>query len=62
MRGYPTIKFFPAGKKSSDMVEDFDGGRTASDIVSWAEEKLAQNVPPPEVHEVGNQSSICLID
>jgi protein disulfide-isomerase A6 len=33
VRGYPTIKFFPAGKKSS--AEEYDGGRTASAIVEW---------------------------
>lgn len=42
---------FPSGKKDGDSVE-FDGGRTADDIVAWALDKLAENVPPPEVIEV----------
>lgn len=27
--GYPTIKFFPAGKKDETSAIDYDGGRTA---------------------------------
>lgn len=51
VRGYPTIKYFPAGKKSRQ-GEEYDGGRTSSDIVMWASSKLAENVPPPEVHQI----------
>ena len=51
--GYPTIKWFPAGKKDGD-ANDYDGGRTASDIVSWAMEKYGENIPPPEVKQVSN--------
>ena len=42
---------FPAGHKDGDAT-DFDGGRTAADIVTWAKDKLAENVPPPEVYQV----------
>ncbi|XP_054269604.1 protein disulfide-isomerase A6 homolog [Macrosteles quadrilineatus] len=52
VQGYPTIKFFPPGKKDSSSVEDYNGGRTSSDIVNWALEKLAENVPAPEVKQV----------
>ncbi|GAB6018890.1 Protein O-glucosyltransferase 2 [Chamberlinius hualienensis] len=51
IKGYPTIKYFPAGKKDGTEV-DYDGGRTASDIVQWATEKVTENVPPPEVHQI----------
>ena len=51
VRGFPTIKFFPGGKKDGE-AEDYDGGRTSSDIVNWALEKHVQNVPPPEVYQV----------
>ncbi len=51
VRGYPTIKMFPAGKKDGEAT-DYDGGRTASDIVAWALDKVAENIPPPEVLEV----------
>ncbi|XP_063357846.1 protein disulfide-isomerase A6 homolog [Cydia amplana] len=52
VQGYPTIKMFPSGKKTSDSVEDYNGGRTSSDIVTWALEKLAENVPAPEVLQI----------
>lgn len=51
VRGYPTIKMFPAGKKDGESVE-FDGGRTSDDIVAWALDKLAENVPAPDVTEL----------
>lgn len=56
MRGYPTIKMFPSGKKDGDVVE-YDGGRKAPDIVSWSKDKLAANIPPPEVVQV-NQITV----
>lgn len=52
VQGYPTIKFFGGGKKDTHSARDYDGGRTASDIVSWALEKYAENVPAPELFEV----------
>lgn len=42
---------FPAGEKDGDAV-DYNGGRTSDDIVTWALEKVAENVPAPEVLEV----------
>ena len=59
MRGYPTIKFFPAGDKSGD-AEEYDGGRTSSSIVSWALDKFASDLPPPEVFEVTNCLPFCM--
>uniref|UniRef100_A0A6B2EEF7 Protein disulfide-isomerase A6 homolog n=1 Tax=Phlebotomus kandelakii TaxID=1109342 RepID=A0A6B2EEF7_9DIPT len=55
VQGYPTIKFFPGGKKDRDSVTDYDGGRTSSDIVTWALDKYADNVPAPEVYELLSQ-------
>lgn len=52
VRGYPTIKFFPAGKKHRGSAEEFTGGRTASDIVAWANEKYVVSIPAPEVYEL----------
>ena len=52
VRGYPTIKFFPAGVKSEPV--EYDGGRTADDIVRWAGDKVVENIPPPEIVEVCN--------
>jgi len=55
VRGFPTIKMFPPGKKNMDEVVDYDGGRTGDDIVKWALDKLADNQPPPEVIQLTNE-------
>jgi protein disulfide-isomerase A6 len=55
VRGYPTIKYFGPGRKDADSAEEFNGGRTSGDIVNWALEKLAENVPAPEVLELVHQ-------
>ncbi|XP_073820596.1 protein disulfide-isomerase A6 homolog CaBP1 [Musca autumnalis] len=57
VRGYPTIKYFPAGKKSSSDAQEYDGGRTSSDIVTWALDKHAANVPAPELVEIIDETS-----
>lgn len=44
VQGYPTIKFFNRGD-----VDDYDGGRTASDIISWGNDKSSSNMEAPEV-------------
>jgi len=49
VQGFPTIKFFD-GK--SPVPEDYNGGRTASDIVQFCELKLEANIPPPEATEI----------
>jgi len=50
IQGYPTIKYFPAGKKGDP--EEYDGGRTASDIVRWALDRHEENISPPEVVQI----------
>lgn len=50
IQGYPTIKFFRPGKKTD--ADEYDGGRTSSDIVTWALDKLAANVPAPEIVQI----------
>ncbi|XP_030557220.1 protein disulfide-isomerase A6 homolog [Drosophila novamexicana] len=57
VRGYPTIKFFPAGSKSSSDAEEYNGGRTASEIISWASDKHTENVPAPELVEITDEST-----
>lgn len=52
IQGFPTIKYFPAGRKDWDSAQDYDGGRTGSDIVQWATNKWSENLPPPEVYQV----------
>lgn len=56
VRGYPTLKMFPSGKKESGDVVDYDGGRSSGEIVAWALEKLAENVPAPEVVEITDEA------
>lgn len=55
VRGYPTIKFFHGGKKDSESVADYQGGRTASEIVNWALEKYSENIPAPDVNELTSE-------
>lgn len=52
IRGYPTIKFFPSDTSSSSGAEEYTGGRTSSDIVSWSLQKYQENVPPPDIVQV----------
>ncbi|KAI0231846.1 Protein disulfide-isomerase A6 [Lamellibrachia satsuma] len=54
VRGFPTIKMFPGGKK--DGAEEYEGGRTASDIVAFALDKLSENVPAPELLQLTEES------
>jgi len=55
VQGYPTIKYFAPG---STEPEDYNGGRTASDIVKFAEEKAAENLTPPEVVQITSEASV----
>jgi hypothetical protein len=55
--GYPTIKHFPAGPKSGE-PQEYDGGRTSDDIVSWALGKHVVNIPAPELVQITKQSNI----
>ena len=54
IQGYPTIKVFAAGVKDSHSVENYEGPRSASDIIQFALDKLADSVEPPEVLELVN--------
>jgi protein disulfide-isomerase A6 len=45
VRGYPTIKFFPKG---STTPEEYDGGRTMEDIVSWLSTKTGVKGKQPK--------------
>lgn len=55
IQGYPTIKYFAAGKKSS--AENYEGGRTSSDIVAWALERYTVNIPAPDVYELTSEKA-----
>ena len=49
IQGFPTIKYFPSGPKTASSAEEYDGGRSASDIVKWASDKASANIPAPEI-------------
>uniref|UniRef100_A0A7S0R2Q6 protein disulfide-isomerase n=1 Tax=Chlamydomonas leiostraca TaxID=1034604 RepID=A0A7S0R2Q6_9CHLO len=53
VRGYPTIKFFGKNKASP---EDFNGGRDASSIVNFGNQRWSKLAPPPEVRELVDES------
>lgn len=36
---------------------DYDGGRTGGDIVNWVTDKLAENVPAPDIQQVIDEDS-----
>uniref|UniRef100_A0AAY4BDZ7 Protein disulfide-isomerase A6 n=1 Tax=Denticeps clupeoides TaxID=299321 RepID=A0AAY4BDZ7_9TELE len=48
IRGFPTIKIFRKGEEP----EDYQGGRTRSDIVARALDLFSDNAPAPELHEI----------
>lgn len=58
VQGYPTIKFFPPGKKDKSSAEDYPGGRTASDIVNFALDKLSENVPAPGIEQIIQEETL----
>jgi protein disulfide-isomerase A6 len=71
VNSYPQIKLFPTGPKSDNLIEDYQGNRDASSIVSWAQEKKAQYKPVLKVEQLvdkeifdqycTNNRGICLI-
>lgn len=54
VQGYPSIKVFAAGIKDSSSVEDYQGARSASDIVQFALDRAADSIEPPEVLQIVN--------
>merc|ERR1712157_296604 len=54
IQGYPTIKlFFPDGR-----VEDYNGGRTANDIVSQAMMMFEEVADPPELYQLLSKDTL----
>lgn len=58
VQGYPTIKYFPPGKKTRSSAENYEGGRTSSDIVTFALDKLAENIEPPEIKQIVDENTL----
>uniref|UniRef100_A0A182N5Z6 Protein disulfide-isomerase A6 homolog n=1 Tax=Anopheles dirus TaxID=7168 RepID=A0A182N5Z6_9DIPT len=55
VQGFPTIKYFPAGTKNRNGAEDYNGGRTSSDIVNWALDKYTEDIPSPELVQLTSE-------
>ncbi|CAK9304476.1 unnamed protein product [Gordionus sp. m RMFG-2023] len=56
VQGYPTIKMFVPTRPGVEVEpQDYDGGRRAADIVTWVNDKLADNQPAPEVKQIINE-------
>lgn len=49
VQGYPIIKIFRHGAKTYSTAEDYQGGRTASDIVAYGFELDAANITAPAI-------------
>ncbi len=63
VQGYPTIKIFPPGAKSDKKIQDYDGPRESSGIVSVALEKMEKFGIVPDIDQLTNQDQfkeICL--
>ncbi|XP_033207821.1 protein disulfide-isomerase A6 homolog [Belonocnema kinseyi] len=58
INSYPTIKFFASGKKYKESSGEYDGGRTSSEIVNWALEKLTESIPAPEITQITSEGSL----
>jgi protein disulfide-isomerase A6 len=54
VKGYPTIKVFPAGKKGK--AQDYQGPREATGIVNYALNLLEQSGVPPNTPQVTSQT------
>jgi len=54
IKGFPTLKYFPAGQKTENDAKDYDNDRSAKGILQWAKSRSAEVKPPPEVIEMIN--------
>jgi len=44
VRGFPTLKFFPKGIAANKEPEDYNGGRTADDIINFINGRAGSNI------------------
>jgi protein disulfide-isomerase A6 len=45
VKGYPSLKWFPAGLKSDSLVVEHEGGRDYDALSTWIETKTALSAP-----------------
>lgn len=55
IRGFPTLKYFPAGQKTENDAKEYDNDRSAQGILQWAKSRSAEIRPPPEVLQMVNE-------
>lgn len=58
IRGFPTLKYFPAGQKTENDAKDFNEDRSAKGILQWAKERSAEVRPPPELVELTDEKTL----
>eukprot|EP01067_Filipodium_phascolosomae_P009137 Filipodium_phascolosomae@DN8065_c0_g1_i1.p1 len=66
IEGFPTLKFFPGGKKSLDTVQTYNGPRSAQDIMDYAsafysESLTAEHLGSQEQFEAQCEKGVCAI-
>lgn len=52
INSYPTILFFPLGKKKLTSEVRYSGKQTADDITEWAMEMFTENMPSPNIIQI----------
>lgn len=55
IRGFPTLKYFPAGPKTEGDAKEFDGDRSSQGILQWAKSKAGEVRPPPELVQMTSE-------
>lgn len=56
IRGFPTLKYFPAGPKTENDAKEYNDDRSASGILNWA--KSQEIKPPPEVIQMTSEKAL----
>lgn len=55
IRGFPTLKYFPAGQKTENDAKEYDLERSSKGILQWAKSISAEIRPPPEVVQMTSE-------
>lgn len=58
IKGFPTLKYFPAGQKTSNDAKDYQEDRTAKGIFQWAKDKASEFKPPPSVEQMTSEKKL----
>ncbi len=56
IKGYPTIKYFPSTATKDSDAQDYNGGRTADEIVQWALDKAGDAAAATVEELVGEEA------